>query len=280
MRLRLYFPVIIAASFLSACLSCPLSAATPELQEANAQTPPGRLPTEIRLYEWRVLRAAPGKLDALHSQLRNHQIPLLEQHGIFTQGVFVPAGENPEQRVYLLVAAEGRGPMQDGWRSFREDPKWLEAVAKSEEANAGKLVLQDDYQRLVKTYWSPVFTPTKAAEPRVFELRTYTCPDHEKQIALQRRFREHTMMLFEKHGMQNVVYWVPDEEPESQQKLVYLLAHKSQEAAKESFAGFRADPDWLAAKKASEETAGGSLTVKVNGVLSEFLIPTEYSPLR
>jgi len=280
MRLSLYFPVIIAASFLSACLSCPLSAATPELQEANAQTPPGRLPTEIRLYEWRVLRAAPGKLDALHSQLRNHQIPLLEQHGIFTQGVFVPAGENPEQRVYLLVAAEGRGPMQDGWRSFREDPKWLEAVAKSEEANAGKLVLQDDYQRLVKTYWSPVFTPTKAAEPRVFELRTYTCRDHEKQIALQRRFREHTMMLFEKHGMQNVVYWVPDEEPESQQKLVYLLAHKSQEAAKESFAGFRADPDWLAAKKASEETAGGSLTVKVNGVLSEFLIPTEYSPLR
>jgi hypothetical protein len=280
MRLSLYFPVIIAASFLSACLSCPLFAATPELQEANAQTPPGRLPTEIRLYEWRVLRAAPGKLDALHSQLRNHQIPLLEQHGIFTQGVFVPAGENPEQRVYLLVAAEGRGPMQDGWRSFREDPKWLEAVAKSEEANAGKLVLQDDYQRLVKTYWSPVFTPTKAAEPRVFELRTYTCPDHEKQIALQRRFREHTMKLFEKHGMQNVVYWVPDEEPESQQKLVYLLAHKSQEAAKESFAGFRADPDWLAAKKASEETAGGSLTVKVNGVLSEFLIPTEYSPLR
>jgi len=280
MRLRLYFPVIIAASFLSACLSCPLSAATPELQEANAQTPPGRLPTEIRLYEWRVLRAAPGKLDALHSQLRNHQIPLLEQHGIFTQGVFVPAGENPEQRVYLLVAAEGRGPMQDGWMSFREDPKWLEAVAKSEQANAGKLVLQDDYQRLVKTYWSPVFTPTKAAEPRVFELRTYTCPDHEKQIALQRRFLEHTMKLFEKHGMQNVVYWVPDEEPKSQRRLVYLLAHKSQEAAKESFAGFRADPDWLAAKKASEETAGGSLTVKVNGVLSEFLIPTEYSPLR
>ena len=68
--------------------------------------------------------------------------------------------------------------------------------------------------------------------------------------------------------------------PESQQRLVYLLAHKSQEAAKESFTGFRADADWLAAKKASEETAGGSLTVKENGVLSEFLVPTEYSPLR
>jgi hypothetical protein len=52
------------------------------------------------------------------------------------------------------------------------------------------------------------------------------------------------------------------------------------EAAKTSFAGFRADPDWLAAKKASEETAGGSLAVKENGVVSEFLVPTEYSPLR
>jgi hypothetical protein len=91
----------------------------------------------------------------------------------------------------------------------------------------------------VKTYWSPVFTPTKSAEPRVFELRTYTCPDHEKQMALQQRFREHTLKLFEKHGMQNIVYWVLDsDEPEFRQKLIYLLVHKSQDAAKESFAAF------------------------------------------
>jgi hypothetical protein len=133
----------------------------------------------------------------------------------------------------------------------------------------------------VKTYWSPVFTPTKAAEPRVFELRTYTCPDHEKQTALQRRFREHTMKLFEKHGMQNIVYWtLDDDEPEYRQKLIYLLAHKSQDAAKESFAAFRKDPDWLAAKEASEKAAGRSLTEKEKGVVSEFLMPTEYSPLR
>jgi len=63
-------------------------------------------------------------------------------------------------------------------------------------------------------------------------------------------------------------------------KLAYLLSHKSEAAAKESFASFRADPDWLAAKKASEEKAGGSLTVKENGVVSEFLVPTDYSPLK
>ncbi len=50
--------------------------------------------------------------------------------------------------------------------------------------------------------------------------------------------------------------------------------------AKESSPGFRAAPDWLEAKKASEETAGGSLTVRENGVVSEFIQATEYSPLR
>lgn len=52
----------------------------------------------------------------------------------------------------------------------------------------------------------------------MFELRDYTCPNNSKQIALQRRFREHTMKLFEKHCMQNIVYWVPDERPDSQHK--------------------------------------------------------------
>lgn len=260
-----------------------LLAANPELREGQTQTqaPPRRLPAEIRLYEWRAFQAAPGKLDALHSRLRDHQIPLLEQHGMFTQGVFVPAGENPEQRVYVLVAAEGLGPTHDGWKAFRTDPKWLEAAAKSEEDEGGEPVLQDGHQRLVKTTWSPQFQPTKSAEPRVFELRTYTCPDSEKHMALQRRFREHTMKLFEKHGMQNIVYWVlDDDEPESRQKLIYLLAHKSKEAAKRSFAAFREDPDWLAAKEASEKKARGSLTEKEGGVVSEFFVATEYSPLR
>ena len=99
-------------------------------------------------------------------------------------------------------------------------------------------------------------------------------------MALLRRFHEHTMKLFEKHGMENLVYWTPDERPAAKQRLVYLLAHKSEAAAKESFAKFRADPDWLAAKKASEEKAGGSLTNPEKGVVSEFLAPTEYSPLR
>jgi len=260
---------VVCAAVLASIVSSAV-AASPEPTPSQ----PGQPPAEIQLYEWRGFQASPGKLDALHALLRDHQIPLLEQHGIVTLGVFVPAGENPDRRVYLLTVADGSGPMQDGWQALRNDPRWL-AVGDKE------VVLEDVSRRLVKTNWSPAFTPTKSAEPRVFELRTYRCPDHDKQIALQRRFREHTMKLFEKHGMTNVVYWVlDDDEPESRTQLVYLLAHKSRNAAKESFAAFRTDPDWLAAKQASEEKAGGSLTEKEKGVVSEFLEATEYSPLR
>jgi hypothetical protein len=66
-------------------------------------------------------------------------MPLLEQHGIWTLAAFVPAGENPGQLVCLLTAAEGLGPMTDGWAGFREDPKWLAAVAETDED--GKLVV-------------------------------------------------------------------------------------------------------------------------------------------
>jgi len=268
--------VVLAAMvvFAFAFTGAALFAADPE----PPQTPPRRLlpETPVSQFDFRIFHAAPGKLDALHTRLRDHQIPLLEQHGIFTLAVFVPAGENPEQRVYLLTATETLGAMQEGWAEFRRDPKWVEIV--TETNKNGDLVNQEDYDRLVRTYWSPRFPPEPPIQAGVYELRTYTCPDSRKHSALLRRFREHTVKLFEKHGMQNLVYWVPDEK--SPVQLVYLLGHESREAARNSFAAFRQDPEWQAAREASEKAAGGSLTIEKNGVVSEFLVPAEYSPLQ
>jgi hypothetical protein len=110
------------------------------------------------------------------------------------------------------------------------------------------------------------------ADP-VFELRIYTC--HEGKLdALLTRFRDHTCKLFEKHGMGNVGYWVPvDEENGSKTTLIYVLEHKSREAAKESFKAFGADPEWKAAAKASE--ANGKIVAKIESI---FMTPTDYSP--
>ncbi len=109
---------------------------------------------------------------------------------------------------------------------------------------------------------------------KVYELRTYTTPPG-KLADLHKRFREHTLALFAKHGMKNIGYWTPAEGPEAENTLIYILAHDSREAAKKSWAAFGADPEWNKAKKESE--VNGPLTTKVE---SKFLTPTDYSALK
>ena len=109
---------------------------------------------------------------------------------------------------------------------------------------------------------------------RVFELRTYTAPDG-KLGELHQRFRDHTMRIFQKHGMTNVGYWSPQDAPLSQNTLIYVIAHPSREAAKKSWDAFRNDPDWK--KVASESQVNGPIISKVESV---FLDPTDYSPIK
>ena len=119
-----------------------------------------------------------------------------------------------------------------------------------------------------------LFTPvtTHAAGNRVFELRTYTAQPG-KLDALNARFRNHTLKIFEKHGMKNIGYWVPQDAPAKENTLMYVISHESREAAKANWAAFSADPDWVKAKADSEKD--GRLTVKTESV---FLDPTDYSP--
>ena len=118
-------------------------------------------------------------------------------------------------------------------------------------------------------------TGAKAASGNhVFELRTYIAAEG-KLNDLNARFRNHTLKIFEKHGMKNVVYGVPMDGPGSKNTLIYLLQHDSRDAAKASWDKFRTDPDWVKARAASE--VNGKLTDKVESV---FLEPTDYSPMK
>jgi hypothetical protein len=109
------------------------------------------------------------------------------------------------------------------------------------------------------------------AAPRVFELRTYT-PAEGKLEALHARFRNHTVRIFQRHGMTNVWYGKPIDAPMSQTTLIYLLAHQSREAAKQSWDAFRADPEW---QRVAKESGVGPVKVE-----SVFLDPTDYSPMK
>ena len=109
---------------------------------------------------------------------------------------------------------------------------------------------------------------------RVFELRTYTAPDG-KLPELQARFRNHTMRIFEKHGMKNVGYWVPQDAPAKDNTLIYVISHESREAAKKSWAAFGGDPEWQ--KVAKESQINGKI---VAGVTSVYMDATDYSPIK
>lgn len=109
---------------------------------------------------------------------------------------------------------------------------------------------------------------------RVFELRTYTAPEG-KLPDLEKRFRDHTMRIFKKHGMESVGYWTPQDAPDSQNTLIYILAHPSREAAKKNWAEFQADPEWQ--KVSAESQVNGRIVSKV---VSVFMDATDFSPLK
>ena len=76
---------------------------------------------------------------------------------------------------------------------------------------------------LLAAMLAATFTATAAdQDTRVFEMRTYYAPAG-KLDDLHKRFREHTLALFTKHGITNIGYWVPIENTEN--KLIYVVGH-------------------------------------------------------
>jgi hypothetical protein len=108
----------------------------------------------------------------------------------------------------------------------------------------------------------------------VYELRTYTC-NEGKLPDLLKRFRDHTMEIFERHHMHNVGYWIPADEPLHSTTLIYIISHESREAAAANWKAFQADPEWQKVSKESE--VNGKI---VNHVDSKFMSPTDFSAIK
>ena len=119
---------------------------------------------------------------------------------------------------------------------------------------------------------SGVVTGGPAGEGTVFELRVYHTYEGKLDDLLA-RFRNHTITIFNRHGMESIAYWVPLDEPLKGRTLFYILKHPGREAATANWTAFRNDPEWKQVSAASE--ANGKLVEKVD---STFLQLTDFSP--
>ena len=240
---------------------------------ASAQPAPDTIVYELRTYT-----ATPGNLDKLLARFRDHTLRIFEKHGMKNLGYSVPTdkADGAGEKLVYLIAHTSREAAKQSWKNFSADPEWKEVSAKSQ--IAGKIVAKVESVFLTPTDFSPAIAKYQGAL-RLFELRTYTTPAGTI-TALDARFRDHTIALFAKHGMTNLGYYHPsDADKGAGQTLIYFLAHANREAATKSWAAFRSDPAWVAAKAASEKVAGGPLTI-TDGVKSVFLAPTDFSPIK
>ena len=117
-------------------------------------------------------------------------------------------------------------------------------------------------------------TPVYAQEGPVFELRTYKATPGNLENLLA-RFRDHTMRIFEKHGMTNVGYWVPTDPEEAEDTLVYLLKHDSMEAATASWRAFATDPEWVRVNE--ESNRNGAI---LDSVVRKYMTATDFSQMK
>ena len=231
---------------------------------------------DTRVYELRTYTATPGKLPEVLARFRDHTMRLFARHGMVSVAYWTPADAKDgagEKLVYLL-AHPSREAATANWAAFRADPEWQAAKTASEAA--GLIVAKTESVFLAPTDYSPALAAAQTGgAARAFEMRTYTVPP-EKLAALDTRFRDHTTRLFARHGMTSVAYFHPlDADKGAATTLVYFMAYPNREAAVASWAAFRADPEWQAAKAESERK--DNLLPKTASV---FLTPADFSPMK
>jgi len=215
------------------------------------------------LYESRVYSAVPGKLPALNDRFANHTIGYFKKHQIGMMGFWTDEIGTSNQLTYIL-SFDSMGDREKKMTAFGADKGWQQVRAETE--TEGPLVAKVHNVFLRPTAYSP----EPSLSSKVQELRVYDAMPG-KLPALHDRFANHTMRLFEKHGIENIAYWTEDVGISN--RLVYMLGYPSLGGREKGWAAFQADPDWQKARIASEKN-GPLVRVSHHSILRL----TPYSP--
>lgn len=227
-------------------------------------------------FELRIYQANEGKLDALQTRFRDHTIQLFARHGMTSVAYWIPV-ENPDHKLVYLLSYPDLKAREASWKAFQSDPEWISAKAESEKA--GALVAKVENRFLGLADFSPAMKVPTNGTSHTFEMRTYTATNGNLPKLLD-RFRNHTVGLFTGHGMGHFGYFTPlAGQPGADNTLIYFLFHASPAARETSFVAFGADPAWNKVRIDSETAAGGPLTTP-DGVKSELLQATDFSPVK
>ena len=231
--------------------------------------------SSAEIYELRTYTTNDGKLDDLHARFRDHTVGLFKKHGMESVGYWVPTDEAKSKNTLIYVLRhKSRDAAKASWSAFIADAEWKKVFAESRKdgpllAKAPESVYMD------LTDYSPKFSGKEKSDDAVYELRIYRC-NEGKLANLDARFRDHTIRIFDRFGIQSVAYWHPADEPDSKDTLIYIIRHDSRDAAKASWKSFGSDQEWKKVAKESQKD-GRFLRERPESI---YMKATDYSALR
>lgn len=228
-----------------------------------------------QVYELRTYTTNEGKLPALNKRFREHTVELFKKHGIESVGYWVPTdGERADNTLIYVIKHASREAAAKSWKAFIADPAW-QKVAKESQVDGRILAKAPESVYMNATDYTPDFANETKGGEGVFELRIYRC-NEDKLKGLDARFRDHTIDLFNKHGIESVAYWHPADEPAASDTLIYIIRHNSRDAAKKSWSAFAKDPAW---RKVAEESQRDGKFLRERPE-STYMKATDYSAIQ
>ena len=215
------------------------------------------------LYESRIYHTVPGRLPALNDRFAKHTMDFFKKHGIGMLGFWTDDIGTSNKLTYILTF-DSMADREVKWSAFGADPGWHQVRAQTEADGPIVAHVENAFLRLTP------YSPEPHVRSNIQELRIYDAVPGKIQN-LHDRFANHTIGLFEKHGIENVAYWTEDVGISN--RLVYMLGYPTLGDREKSWTGFLADAAWQQAR-AESEANGPLVRVSCHAILSL----TPYSP--
>ena len=241
---------------------------------SNSPKPAPRL-LDGPLYELRIYHANEGRFQHLIKRFRENTDRIFKKHGLKSLGYWIPtegSAKNKRRFIYLLEHPS-RYAAYRNWTNFLNDKEWEKVMDKPE--FQGLLSEKPTNFFLTPNNYSARARNNIAKAGGIFELRTYVA-NPGKLTSLNIRFSKHTTRLFNKHGIKNLGYWTPFDQPDREDTLMYLIHHADRKQADLNWQAFAQDKEWT--RVARESQSNGKLLAKPPERL--YLKALDFSPLR